>query len=165
MAATIRQLHTRHDRHTNHETGEVFEERHTSVSRAPREPPYVKVYTENVGCIEGLGAPQRTLLYELVLRISYGGAIQVTPLERKKIIKALGISEKTFRNNMAAIIKSGLIIRHSPSDYEANPHYFARGSWKEILDRQQDFELRIRYNPNGGREVSSRGVDSNGGDS
>lgn len=157
----VRHLFTETDRTVDHQTGEVTEQRTTRVSRSPAEPPYVKVYTDNVGSIEGLGAPQKTLLYELVLRLNYQGMILITPMERKRIIDKLGISEKTFRNNLTAIVKSGLVIRHSPSDYEANPHYFARGSWKQILDRQQDFELRIRYKADGRREVSSRGLEPN----
>lgn len=159
MAATVRRLFTSVERTVDHHTGEESHTRHRETRSEPKEPEYVKVYIDNVASIEGLGAPQKTLLYELIIRITYKGAIKITPMERKEIIKNLGISEKTFRNNMSAIVKSGLVIRHSPSDYEANPHYFAKGRWAEILDRRQDFELRIRYKQDGDREISSRGVD------
>lgn len=161
MTATIRHLYTQTERTIDHHTGEVKQSRHTTTSKSPAEPHYVKVYIDNVGSIEGLATPQKTLLYELILRLNYNGTLQITPLERKKIIKKLAISEKTFRNHMTALVKSELIIRHSPSDYEANPFYFARGKWREILDRRQDFELRIRYTASGERHISSTGREPN----
>jgi hypothetical protein len=160
MSATVRHLFTQTERTVDHSTGEVTQEQHTTTSRAPAEPAYVKVYIDNVGSIEGLATPQKSLLYELILRLGYNGTIQITPMERKKIIKKLDISEKTFRNQMTAIIKTGLIIRHSPSDYEANPFYFARGKWREIMDRRQNFEMRVLYKADGGREVATFGTDA-----
>lgn len=151
----VRQLFTATEQTVNHETGEVSRSTTTSVSRAPQEPAYVKVYIDNVASMEGLLSSQKTVLYELILLLTYDGSIQITAMKRKAIIEKLGISEKTFRNNMTAIVKSGLLIRHSPSDYEANPNYFARGSWREILERREEFELRIKYKANGDRVIET----------
>lgn len=155
----VRQLFTSTEQTVNHETGEVSRSTTTAVSRAPQEPAYVKLYIDNVASMEGLLASQKTVLYELVLLLTYDGSILLTALQRKKIIAKLGISEKTFRNNLTAIVKSGLLIRHSPSDYEANPNFFARGSWKDIMERREDFELRIKYKASGERSVTSGRVE------
>ncbi len=154
----VRQLYAEQQQVVNHETGEVTYSKTTSVSRLPAEPAYVKLYIETIGSIENLSGPQRVLLHELALRVGYDGMIVVSPLSRKRIIAKLGISEKTYRNHMAALVKSGIIIRHSVSDFEANPNYFARGSWREILDRREDFELRVRFSPDGTRRVDSNRI-------
>ncbi len=143
----------------DHSTGEVTHETAYSKSKVSVEPPFIKVYIRDIGTMAGLNPCQCALLHELAMLIDYEGMISLTTLKRRRIIAALGTSEKTFRNYISILVGKGLLIRHSSSDYEANPCFFARGEWKDIQARQQDFELRICYHQDGSRDVSTRGVD------
>lgn len=39
--------------------------------------------------------------------------------------------------------------RVEPNEYEVNPHYFAKGEWRSISQRRQDYELTITTRPMG----------------
>ncbi len=43
----------------------------------------------------------------------------------------------------------GIIASCGGNEYQANPNLFARGEWKKIIEQRREFEMRIKYSPNG----------------
>lgn len=158
MAKSKRQVYASVTHITDHQTGEISSSESTRVVRIPSEPPYAKVYLDDLSNLVGLTGGQTKLLVQLARKIDYDGLISLTPGVRKRMCERLGCSDQTLRNRLRELNKSGVIHRIGHSEYEANPHYFARGEWKKIWGKQQDFELRIRYSADGSRNVSTLGV-------
>ncbi|WP_227645485.1 hypothetical protein [Klebsiella pneumoniae] len=68
---------------------------------------------------------------------------------RKEICKLLGIKDGTLRNRLYSLSKMGIIASCGGNEYQANPNLFARGEWKKIIEQRREFEMRIKYSPNG----------------
>lgn len=147
--STKKVIHSTVAQVVNLQTGEIVETSSTNVFRLPSEPPYVKMYLDDLCVLISVPDSQKTLLLHLLRRLDYEGYITLSPRARKDISKTLGIADQTFRNRLNELCKSGLIKRVSTNEYMANPAYFARGEWKSICQRRQAFELKITYSEKG----------------
>jgi len=138
---------------------------HIVKSRLPSEPPFVKLYIEDLSrLLDITDAPKRLLLL-LVERLDFDGFISLTPAARKRMCERLGIRPQTFANYMQQLLKSDILRSAGRGEYCVNPNYFARGDWGQIAQLREAYaaglELRIAYTPDGRREVRAvqRSVD------
>lgn len=137
--------------------GEIQETSITNVLQFPQEPPYVKLYIDDICAMNDVPDAARKLLNLLLKRLGYDGYITLSARSRKEMAAQLGWTDPTFRNQLSKLCKSGLITGHGQNEYMANPNYFGRGEWKAIIAQRKAFELTITYNA-AGKTVSSRGV-------
>ena len=93
----------------NHETGEVTYEENTDVSRISREPPYVKMYLDDLSKIIGLGAGSKSVLYELVTKIDYDGIVTITKGTRERIALKIGMKEPSVRNRISDLVQMDVL--------------------------------------------------------
>lgn len=142
---------------TDLRTGEAVQHTSTNVVRIAQEPAYVKMYVQDLGNLMELTGGQKTLLYALVSRIDFEGIISLNPSSRKRIAQSVQMTEGSFRNTLAGLCKKEIFRRVAPNEYEVNPHYFAKGEWRAVVQRRKDFELRIRYTADGQRKISTTG--------
>jgi len=161
----------------NHETGEIKREVHETTSALPPgEPPYVKMYINDLSAILDIKDGPRKLMYELARRMDYEGYITLNS-GIKKIIRAnLPVTKKrklsdgttetytqplgdgAFRNYLSELCKKEMLRHVDTGLYEMNPSYFARGKWEEISKRRVEYELKVRYKASGEREISGEFV-------
>jgi len=151
-----RQVHT-----VDRETGEVLESSSSNVYRLPAEPAYVKMYLDDLCIFVSAPDALKSMLLMLLRRVDYDGYIPLTPRVRKEIAAHLGIADQTFRNRLNDLCKKDLIRRISTNEYQANPHFFARGDWKTICAQRKAFQLRITYS-NAGRIIETEAVAEQG---
>ena len=137
--------------------GVIEESTSTNVFQLQQEPPYVKLYLDDICAVNEVPDAARKLLHHLLKRLGWDGYITLSPRSRKEMAAQLGWADQTFRNRLALLCKSGLIANHGQNEYMANPTYFARGEWKAIIAQRKAFELTITYNA-AGKTVSTRGV-------
>lgn len=142
---------------TDIRTGEVVKKEETKVLTLPKEPPYVKMYIEDIGSVLGLTDGCKNLLYCLATSMPYDGIITVVKSTRERFSKITGVQENVIKNQLTALCKSGAVKRLGRSEYEINPNYFAKGDWPEIRKRQNDFEMRITYTKNG-RKITGKAI-------
>ena len=140
----------------DHGTGEVRSESREQVLRLPQEPPYVKMYLDDLGAVLGVPAGPRDLLYHLVRKLDYDGFISLTPGARERICDAADIKRQTLANYLNTLCKSGILKHRGRGEYEMNPQYFARGDWKDICQRRADFVMQVKYRADGTKEVTGR---------
>lgn len=138
-------------------TGEILETSTTNVFRFPSEPPYVKMYLDDICLLVKIPEAQKALLLHLLRRLDYEGYILLSTRSRREIANTLGIADQTFRNRLTDLVSSGIISKVSTNEYLANPHFFARGEWKSICARRQAFELKLTYSAKG-RTVETNAV-------
>lgn len=136
-------------------TGEIVESTATNVFRIPSEPPYVKMYLDDLCGIIKVPDGHKALLLSLLRRLDYEGFIVLSPRSRKEIAKSMDIADQTFRNRLNELCKTEIIRRVSTNEYLVNPTYFARGEWRKICAQREAFELKITYSDQG-RQIETR---------
>lgn len=143
----------------NSGTGEVTESEEFKVYKMPSEPPFVKLYVQDLTAIHNLPSSTSSILFELVKKMNYEGTVILNSYVKLEIMDRLGIKPtksrptQMFDNALMKLKKAGIIEQISRGYYEFNPHYFAKGDWSEIRKRREKFELSITYTENGERVI------------
>lgn len=135
--------------HVDYKSGEITQQTENKVVRLPQEPDYVKLYLHDIGRLLDLNQGESGLLMLLVRKIDYEGMITLSANARKRMAERLDLADSTFRNYMSQLVKKGILIRHGNNDFEANPHYFAKGRWEEIWERRQRLVMTVTYDERG----------------
>ena len=143
---------------TDCESGDTRAIKETNVVRLPSEPPYIKMYIDDLSHFIGLKEKHKGVVFELIKKLDFEGMITLTARSRQAITEKLGISDQSFRNYLSEVVKTGLLKRISHNEFAVNPHYFARGDWSSIYDRRKDFVMEIRYTAEG-RKISGRAIE------
>ena len=138
------------------DTTRAFKE--TTIVRLPSEPPFIKMYIDDLSHFIGLKDRHKDTVFELIKKMDFEGMITLTPRTRQIITERLKISDQSFRNYLSEVVKTGLLKRISHNEFQVNPHYFARGDWSSVYDRRKEFVMEIRYSDKG-REITSRVAD------
>jgi Firmicute plasmid replication protein (RepL) len=140
--------------------GQITKREQLHLMRLPQEPPYVKMYLQDIAKLYELPQNCSPLLYALVKLMDYDGMITVTKPKRKKIADELGISEKSIKNRLVHLQQQGILKRIDYCEYEMNPELFAKGDWHSIRRRRESFELKVTYTSEGERIVKGKLVSS-----
>ena len=107
--ATARVLTSTKTTHLDYSTGEVLSTEDVSVVRIPREPPYVKMYIEDLSRIVGLSSGAQSVLFELASKIDYEGIVTITKGTRNRIAERTGLKEPTVRNRISDLVAAGIM--------------------------------------------------------
>lgn len=142
----------------NSETGEVLHKNVVTEFRLPKEPSYVKLYLDDLGQVLKLAPGSKNLLHELAFRLDYEGYVSLSAVTRERICNNLNIKPQTLKNYLQDLKKTGFLLPVGTNCFKINPNYFAKGDWHNVFKQRKEYagmELRIRYNADGGREISS----------
>lgn len=126
-----------------------------------KEPPYVKLYIDDITKVLNLPPQSSPLLYELLRLMNFSGTVVIVKSVRERIGNKLGISDKSIRNRLSQLVKAGVMLRVGGryGEYQMNPSLFARGDWSDVRQQREEFELKIRYRKSGDRVLTGQGVD------
>lgn len=140
-------------------TGEMTKHESSTVRFMDSEPPYVKLYIEDISKLYDIPSAGKDLIYALLQRMDYQGYISLSKAYKELICKEIGVQDKTIRNTLTNLIKKGVIKNIGKGLYEMNPDLFARGTWSDIQKRREKFRLIIDYTIAGERKVSGDAID------
>lgn len=143
-----------HTTHVDEKTGEVLSETNTKVVQLPTEPPFVKLYIEDLSSLYGLPKASPDLLYALIKKLDYEGQISLNAASKRQICEATGKAMKTLDNFLQLAVKKDIFRRVDTGIYAPNPHLFGRGEWREIHKKRGAW-LKVSYNEKGEKEVES----------
>lgn len=134
------------------ETGQIIEETNSVVSNLKEaEPPFIKLYIEDIGRLKELSPSTVLVLGSLVRNMSYSGLMfSIKPI-KEMIMKDTGLSYPSVRNAFVQLANKNILIRKARAVYLIDPNLFARGSWKDI----KKLRLVIDYHPNGTKTINS----------
>ena len=143
---------------TNTETGEVVSSHSESVLKLPKEPPYIKLYIDDLIKIYGLPKGESRILFEIVKCMNYNSEIVINAEIKRRIAIELNIGgkkpEQIISNSMNRFVKADILLRVGTGVYVANPSLFAKGEWKDIYKlRQAYIEMKVNYLPDGKRTI------------
>ena len=108
----------------------------------PVEPPFVKLYTDNLSALFRLTGGENGVLYCLVRRVDFDGFININLALKKRIAKEIGTENVGVIANAITSLKKHGIIRATGerSEYMLNPNLFAKGDWKAISKMRELFD-------------------------
>ena len=113
-----------------------------------KEPPFIKLYLDDLSRLNGLTSVQRTILNMVMKYASYGNELVVTKKTRDIILKEGDIALGSFKNALSVLVQKELLYKGSKrSIYVINPLLAFKG---RIGDRAK---LIITYNELGEREA------------
>lgn len=113
-----------------------------------KEPPFIKLYLDDLSRLNGLTSVQRTVLNIVMKYASYGNELVVTKKTRDTILKEGNIALGSFKNALSVLVQKELLYKgNKRSIYVINPLLAFKG---RIGDRAK---LIITYNELGEREA------------
>ena len=122
-----------------------------------REPPFIKMYIDDLANLTHIQKGPRGLLYELAKRIDFDGYISLNKIIRKKIAERLSLQPATLSNYLVELKRKSLLIEECRNVFILNPQYFARGDWTKICKNREKFNslvLSITYSASGSRTIT-----------
>ena len=141
------------------ETGEVITDSNEKLVRYDPEPPYIKMYIEDLCAVVNAPNSLKDVLFMSLRKLDYDGYITLSTRYRKQICTELGIKDGTLRNRLSMLVKRGFFYSEGGNEYLVNPNLFARGEWKNIVEQRRTFEMRIRYSPDGSKLIETSIID------
>lgn len=112
------------------------------------EPPFIKLYLDDLGKLNNLTGTQRNVLDLLMKYVKYGNEIIITKKLKDYILNELKIVEGSFKNALVVLVHKNIIIRKERrSNYIINPDIAFKGT---VDDR---YRLIITYNSSGERKI------------
>lgn len=119
----------------NDRTGEVTGLTTVYASSPQSEPPYVKVYLDGAPGLRTIPLYCWPVLVWLMRLMPYANSDPSfefgTPM-RQRAADELKISASRVNHAVSDLVKCGAVLRVDKGLYQFNPHFFARGEWKDI---------------------------------
>ena len=132
-------------------TGEIIESKRQEISQFEKEPPYVKIYLEDIGKLNGLNNSEQKLLNELVHNMGYGNIIPSYKPVKEMMSKKLDMPYNTLDKAIKELHKKGVLIRKARGLYVMDPNLFGRGTWSDI----KKIRMVINYNEDGTKSINT----------
>lgn len=140
------------------QTGEVLEKQTAQILRLPKEPPFVKLYIQDVARLFEVPKGASNLLLELVKRMQYDGYFVLSVNIRKGINDVCKFrGEKTIDKYLKSLCLAGVMKHTGRNEYRFNPDIFAKGDWSDIYRMREEYRLVITYK-NGKRKITGEPI-------
>jgi len=121
----------------DHSTGEVVSSQTEATLQWGSEPPYIKIYLQDILFLSDLPTRHEKILYALLQRANYAGSDKAMELIvnaslKRKIASELDIKVGTISNALTDLVRGEILIRADRGYFELNPYLFGKGNWKDI---------------------------------
>ena len=148
-----KKLHVREVKETqvDHSTGEITTSKTTELSMFEKEPPYVKIYLEDIGNLNGLNKSEKTVMYELIRNMGYKNIVPAYKPVKEMMASKLNMPYNTLDKCIKEMSKKGILIRKARGLYVMDPSIFGRGSWSDI----KNIRLTVDYNSDGTKTINT----------
>ncbi|WP_162505848.1 hypothetical protein [Candidatus Arsenophonus triatominarum] len=91
-------------------TGEIISESKTTLSRYSSEPPYVKMYIDDICSMIKVPDSLKNVLFLMLRKLDYDGYMTLSTRYRKSMCDQLSIKDGTLRNRLALLVKKGFVL-------------------------------------------------------
>lgn len=137
--------------HVDQDTGEVIDLVKTQTFGIEKEPPYIKMYVDDITRLKDLPPGMSKILMELIKSMGYNNVIPTYKPIKQMICARLGIRMDYLNKAISTFHKKGLLIRLHRGIYVADPELFARGKWEDI----KNLRLVVEYAEDGSKKLVS----------
>lgn len=158
------------------QTGEVLEMEQSIGTRTiyKQEPPYVKLYLQDILYLNDVPKSLTNVLYALLNYVTYadqenGMCIPLNGFIKQQIREKCGMDNpRTLNNALSKLVKGDILKRIGTGTYQLNPYFFGKGDWKDIANirttwnydaiKGRTFQAAITY-----KEQAQKAQDGPGG--
>lgn len=129
------------------EQGEMVSKRANQTLSWGSEPPFIKVYLQDVLYLSDLPKSHESILFELLKRATYAGdeygmTVTLSSGMKQIIAKTLKIKNvRSINNALSELVKGEVLIRVATGVYQFNSYFFGKGDWQDI----SKLRLEINY--------------------
>lgn len=133
--------------------GEIISKRANRTLSWGTEPPYIKLYLQDILYLSDIPNKHESVLYELLKRTTYAGEkngmeVVVNSALKRRIAKELNFKNiGSISNAITDLVKGKILIRKDVGIYQFNPYLFGKGDWQDIAR----LRLEIDYDEIKGR--------------
>ncbi len=131
------------------------------VNRGISEPPYMKVYLEDLGAFKRLTAGEVKILVYVAATVTYEGEIFLPMVIRRRIAESADCKVQSVTNAIHTFLAAGILKRVESTIFALNPDYFAKGAWRVIREQRKAFQSITTYYPNGAKKTLTQIVETN----
>lgn len=136
----------------DNETGEIISEKtEVKASMVESEPPFVKLYIDDLLRLKDVPKASNDVLHVLVRNMSYGNYVVMIKAMKEQICKQTSLKMNTVNKAIQSLHKAGILIRKERSVYVIDPNLFAKGKWGDI----KKLRLTIDYHKDGTKTINS----------
>lgn len=135
------------------EQGNIVSKRANKTLSWGAEPPFVKLYLQDVLYISDIPKSHENILFQLLKRASYAGdkygmSVTLSSGMKKIIAEELNITNvRSINNALSDLVKGKILIRIATGVYQFNSYFFGKGDWQDIAR----LRLEINYDEIQGR--------------
>ena len=122
------------------------------------EPPYVKLYLDDIVMLHDLPKSCSDVLFALIKNaMTYSNTLIINNYIKDEVVKMLDYrSRQSVSNAITKFIKKDILRRVSSGVYVLNPHLFAKGQWKDIQRMRSEWlNIYISYDKRGRRKIEA----------
>lgn len=139
---------------------EVWDEQGNMVSKRANktlswgsEPPFVKLYLQDVLYLSDVPKSHESIIFELIKRATYAGdkygmTVTLSAGMKQIIAEELKIANvRSINNALSDLVKGKILFRIATGVYQFNSYFFGKGDWQDIAR----LRLEINYDEIKGR--------------
>lgn len=130
-------------------TGEIIRSEEKISKNWGSEPPFIKLYLQDILYLKDLPKAHNSVLLALLKRASWaneGMEISLTAGTKRLMLKELNLKNiRTINNALSDFVKTEILYRIETGVYRFNPYLFGKGDWQDI----SKLRLTIDYSLNG----------------
>lgn len=126
-----------------------------NIQRLPAEPPYIKLYIDDIGRMYGLRPSHQDILLYIAAGTGYDGIVTLSKRKKFAISQTVNCSFGTVENAITELARLQILKRVGRGEFELDPRLFAKGEWCTIRERRATFTAAIRYLPDGARCITT----------
>lgn len=129
------------------EHGELVERKTNQTLSWGAEPPFIKLYLQDVLYLTDIPKSHENILFELLKRATYAGdengmTVTLSSGLKRMIAKTLDIKNvRSINNALSELVKGQILFRLDTGIYQFNPYFFGKGDWQDI----SKLRLEINY--------------------
>lgn len=111
-------------------------------SAVPSEPPYVKVFCQDISKLHNLPKQVCNVLWALFRRMQYDNTVLLPNAEKRAICEEIGLYKRGLNESEVSVnsldiylnkmARKGMITRVGTGKYIMNPFLFGKGGWTNI---------------------------------
>lgn len=133
--------------------GEVYAQSTTKTMSWGPEPPFIKLYLQDILYLSDIPNKHERVLYELLKRVTYAGEtngmeVIINSALKRRLAEELGFKNiGSISNAITDLVKGKILLRTDTGIYRFNPYFFGKGQWTDIAK----LRLEINYDDIRGR--------------
>jgi hypothetical protein len=128
------------------EDGKLTKQEYQTCIAVPKEEIYMKTFLSSLSKIFGVSGNELSLFVAIAAKANWNTNIfDNNYTNKKEICDLLKIKEQTYKNGLAALVRTGGLKNIKRGLYFVNPEVFARGEWLDILKQREDFKVTLNF--------------------